>query len=77
MGLRRFVSHFVVLPRTMEVAEKWAQVMVGARRRGRRLEAGDAWIAAAAVAYDIQLVTHDQDFVGLEVDGLQVVCRAG
>jgi len=76
-GLRRFVSHFVVLPHTMEVAERWAQVMVGARRRGRRLEAGDAWIAAAAVAYTIPLVTHDQDFVGLEIDGLRVVCRAG
>jgi tRNA(fMet)-specific endonuclease VapC len=75
-GLRDFLRQFVILPHTTDLAREWARVMVHARRRGRRLEAGDAWIAAAAVKYRLPLVTHDQDFIGLDQDGLNVICRA-
>lgn len=75
-GLTGFMEQFVVLPYTPELAQTWARVMTHTRRRGRRLEAGDAWIAASAVLYGVPLLTSDNDFVGLDVDGLDVVCRA-
>ncbi len=50
--------------------------MTTARRKGRRMEAGDAWIAATAVLYAAPLLTHDADFVGLDIAGLDVVCHA-
>jgi tRNA(fMet)-specific endonuclease VapC len=74
-GLQEFFRRFVILPHTADLAREWARVMVHARRRGRRLEAGDAWIAAAAVKYRVPLITHDQDFMGLDLEGLSVVCR--
>lgn len=44
--------------------------------KGRTLSEGDAWIAATAVYRNATLVTHDADFVGLDIDGLNVVCHA-
>ncbi|MCC6667469.1 MAG: PIN domain-containing protein [Polyangiaceae bacterium] len=75
-GLEHFLSRFVVVPYSTELAQTWAKVMTAARRKGRRMEAGDAWIAATAVLYEAPLLTHDVDFVGLDIDGLDVVCHA-
>ena len=74
-GLTGFIQQFVVLPYSSELAQTWARVMTHTRRRGRRLEAGDAWIAASAVLYGVPLLTSDNDFVGLDFDGLDVICR--
>jgi len=51
----------------------WARVSVLCRKQGRRLEAGDAWIAATAADREITLLTHDRDHVGLDVPGLNVI----
>ena len=37
-------------------------MMHEARKAGRRLEAGDCWIAATALLLDAPLLTHDKDF---------------
>ena len=47
--LRVFLGRFVVVPSSRDLVLKWAEVMVAARRSGRRLETADAWIAATAV----------------------------
>jgi tRNA(fMet)-specific endonuclease VapC len=75
-GLEHFLSRFVVAPYSSDLAQTWARIMTQARRKGRRLEAGDGWIAATAVLYSAPLLTHDSDFVGLEIEGLEVVCHA-
>ncbi len=46
--LRAFLARFVVVPSSRDLVLKWAEVMVAARRAGRRLETADAWIAATA-----------------------------
>jgi predicted nucleic acid-binding protein len=46
--LRVFVGRFVIVPSSRDLIVKWAEVMVAARRAGRRLETADAWIAATA-----------------------------
>jgi predicted nucleic acid-binding protein len=75
-GLDQFIDGFVVIPYTRELAEEWARVITRAHRAGRRLEAGDGWIAATAVRFGIQLVTHDKDFAALKIPGLTVISHA-
>jgi tRNA(fMet)-specific endonuclease VapC len=72
-ALARFISRFVVIPYDLELARVWAKVMTQTRARGRRLESGDAWIAATAVHRSIPLITHDNDLADLRVDGLTIV----
>ena len=60
--LEDFLSSCTTLEYTDELADKWAIIMKEARLAGRRLESGDAWIAATALLLDIPLLTHDRDF---------------
>jgi tRNA(fMet)-specific endonuclease VapC len=70
--LRVFLGRFAVVPSSRDLVLKWAEVMVIARRNGRRLETADAWIAATAILYDAPLATHNvSDYLG--VPGLKLV----
>src|SRR6185295_5067519 len=40
-----FLQQFLILPYDVEIAQAWAELNVHCKRNGRRLEAGDAWIA--------------------------------
>jgi tRNA(fMet)-specific endonuclease VapC len=42
------------------------------QRKGRELTHADAWIAATALAYDLALVTHNNQHFAA-VDGLQLI----
>jgi tRNA(fMet)-specific endonuclease VapC len=75
-ALDHFISRFLMIPYDEDLGRAWARVMTRARALGRRLEAGDAWIAATAVRHQIALITHDRDFTELALPGLQVVCHA-
>jgi tRNA(fMet)-specific endonuclease VapC len=72
-GLAVFLQRFLVIPYDDDLAKAWAKVETHCKRMGRRLEAGDAWIAATAVRYKIPLLTHDRDHVGLNYPGLHVI----
>ena len=72
-GLERFIQRFLVIPYELELAKTWAQLSTHRKRIGRRLEAGDAWIAATAVRFRIPLLTHDRDHVGLKYPDLHVI----
>jgi predicted nucleic acid-binding protein len=67
---------FLLLPFSEGLGQTWARVMTDARSAGRRLEAGDGWIASAAVHYGLALLTHDRDFAGVAVHGLSVISFA-
>jgi len=71
-----FVKNFLVIPYDYELAKVWARVCSDCERQGRRLEAGDAWIAATAVHRGIPLLSDDKDFADLNLVGLSVVCFA-
>jgi predicted nucleic acid-binding protein len=60
--LEEFFASFYILEYTDQLATCWAEIMHEARRVGRRLEAGDAWIAATARYLDAPLLTDDKDF---------------
>jgi|ERR1051326_3544682 tRNA(fMet)-specific endonuclease VapC len=72
-GLDIFLQRFLIIPYDDDLAKGWAKVETHCKRIGRRLEAGDAWIAATAVRYKIPLLTHDRDHVGLNYPGLRVI----
>jgi len=75
--LDTFLGRFLIVPSDHELARIWARVTRESRRIGRRLEAGDCWIAAtAAIQRQIPLLTHDRDFVGLSIPGLDVISYA-
>ena len=75
-GLEDFLRKFLVIPYDFELAKVWARVNALCKKKGRRLEAGDAWIVAIAVHRGIPLITHDLDQVGLAVEGLTVISYA-
>jgi tRNA(fMet)-specific endonuclease VapC len=68
-----FVRRFVVVAYDYQLARAWAKVTLESQRQGRKLESGDAWIAATAIHRGIPLVTHDRDFSNVELPGLQVI----
>jgi len=74
--LDAFLRRFLVIPYDYELARVWARLSVETERVGRRLEVGDAWIAATAVHRRLTLFTHDRDLTGLPVSGLTVVSFA-
>lgn len=76
-GLDGFVRRFLVIPYDYELAQVWARVMEESKKEGRRFEAGDCWIAATAVHRSVPLLSHDEDFAGRSIGGLNVVTYAG
>lgn len=67
-GKRRSLSHtlskLLILDSDTTVCEKWAEIR--AVRRAQPIAVADGWIAATAVAYGLELVTHNPaDFAGI------------
>src|SRR5260370_24066145 len=63
---RAYMKRFVSVPSSRDLIVKWAEVMVGARSLGRRIEVADAWVAATALLYDAPLITNNPgDYVGV------------
>ncbi len=70
--LRLFVGRCAVVPSSRDLVLKWAEIMVAARRSGRRIETADGWIAATALLYEAPLLTHNPG-VYAGVPGLRLV----
>jgi len=75
-GMEDFLRKFLVIPYDSYLAKVWAKVNAQCKKKGRRLEAGDAWIIATAVHRGIPLLTHDLDHVGLKLEGLNTISYA-
>lgn len=69
-------NQFTVLPCDSELATAWAKVMNQSAAAGRPLQSADAWVAATAIFYGLDLLTHDKDFAGLKISGLKIICFA-
>jgi predicted nucleic acid-binding protein len=55
----RFLSRFKPLLPDAETAGQWARIKSGCARKGRPISFSDPWIAAAALQWNIALVTHN------------------
>ena len=63
------------LPVTAEAARRWAELRVRLAELGRRAKVNDLWIAAVALANDMDIVTQDDDFDVIELSGGPTVIR--
>lgn len=70
--LESFLSQLTLIPYSDDLGNQWAAVMADAARAGRRLEAGDAWVAATARMLQAPLLTHDRDFDPMSCNGITV-----
>lgn len=57
--LMKYLRRYTVHPVSALLCRKWAEVVDGARRRGRPIATSDAWIAATAILLDVTLLTHN------------------
>ena len=65
-AMRVHLKQFMLVPFHEELCVKWAEATDSARRRGRSIDSSDAWVAAAALHYDVPLVTHNRsDYLGV------------
>ncbi|MDQ3009350.1 MAG: type II toxin-antitoxin system VapC family toxin [Acidobacteriota bacterium] len=70
--LALFLQRFAVIESNQELCQRWAIVTDQVRRSGRKIQPGDAWIAATALLYGLPLVTHNAvDYAGIA--GLTVI----
>lgn len=73
LRLQAELAKYAVLHSTSDVIFHWAEIRVV--RQARPLPLADAWIAATALAYGLELVTHNPaDFQG--IPGLTVITEA-
>ncbi len=70
-ALDAFITDYVLLPVTFDIARISGHIRAERARAGRPLDKADAWIAATALGHGLPLFTHDRDFQGIE--GLRVV----
>ena len=60
--LEAFLASLMLVDYKSRLGYRRAQIMHEARSLGRRLEAGDAWVAATALLLNALLLTRDKDF---------------
>lgn len=49
-----------------ELCKIWAEIQSDAHKKGRPIDAADAWIASVALLFDVPLVTHNRrDFINV------------
>lgn len=64
--------HLEPIPIDSAVAESWARLHVLLRDGRQRMPVNDSWIAATALAFDVPVVTQDDDY-DVDVPGLSVI----
>ena len=74
--LEAFLLSLATVQCTDQLCHCWAQIMHESKLAGRRLEAGDAWIAASALLLNVPLITHDRDFISEACPSISVICYA-
>lgn len=73
--LLTYLRRYLVEQSSPDLCRRWAEATDVARRAGRPILTGDAWVAATALAYGVPLVTNNpSDFAG--VAGLTVISEA-
>lgn len=70
--LERYLRRYIVEDSSPALCRRWAEVIDGARRRGRPIAAADAWVAATALLLDVPLVTNNESHFA-SVPGLTVI----
>lgn len=70
-----FLKDYLVIYPDDKLCEIWAEIMSDARKKGRPIDTADAWIASAALLFDIPVVTHNRKHFE-RVENLQIISEA-
>ena len=60
LELAQHLTRYTVLPVSLELCAKWAEVAFSCKRKGRPIQTADAWIAASALHYQVPLITNNR-----------------
>src|SRR6266542_3961322 len=66
---------FVTVDSNEALCAMWAEVRGQAKRLGRQIDVADAWIAATAMLYNAELVTHNANHFDF-LPGLTIITEA-
>jgi predicted nucleic acid-binding protein len=73
LALDAVLANLTVLHSDQTVCERWAEIRVA--RRAQPIGVADCWIAATALAHNLEFVTHNPgDFAG--IPGLSVISES-
>jgi predicted nucleic acid-binding protein len=70
--LEQYLRRYIVQDSSPALGRRWAEVVDGARRRGRPVAAADAWVAATALLLNVPLVTNNESHFS-SIPGLTVI----
>ena len=56
----KLLSDYGVVYADEELCNLWARITINAQKKGRPIGTADAWVAAAALMFDVPLVTHNR-----------------
>lgn len=66
-ALETHLRQYLIYPFNRELCRIWASVSESARKHGRPINCGDAWIAATAILHQVPLITHNAShYIGVE-----------
>jgi len=67
------LDQYIVVQSNPDIVRHWAQIRTARRRQP--ISVSDAWIAATALAFNVELITHNPaDFRG--VPNLQIISES-
>jgi predicted nucleic acid-binding protein len=59
--LEQLLETYTILPVDMNLCRHWAEIRATRSKAGLPISPQDAWIAAAALRYQLALITHNPD----------------
>lgn len=69
------LRRYSIVHSTSQLCQLWAEISDAGKRSGINIAVGDAWIAAAALFFDVPLVTHNRKHFQ-NVPGLTVISES-
>ncbi|MDQ3711635.1 MAG: PIN domain-containing protein [Acidobacteriota bacterium] len=71
----KLLSDYGVVYADEELCNLWARITINAQKKGRLIETADAWVAAAALMFDVPLITHNRKHFE-NVESLKIISES-
>ena len=71
----KLLSDYGVVYADEELCNFWARITINAQKKGRPIETADAWVAAAALMFDVPLITHNRKHFE-NVENLKIISES-
>jgi len=71
----KLLSDYGVVYADEELCNLWARITINAQKKGRPIGTADAWVAAAALMFDVPLITHNRKHFE-NVENLKIISES-